>query len=944
MRPFSELSEDSATQKHAFVECRPAKLVTAAFTSDAGAYRVGFDETLDGIRRDVVGVVTLTETLTRVETSALCQSTASTWYYNREDGISPQLWVHLAGGANPSGTSVVAFIHIPFCSASYPGDWAVQPHYGPEKLTDGELDVWTSPTNLTNWTETTTNGSVDRESTIVAPGSPTGSFSAKLTATNATVLGSSIDQGSHSIVSGGIYEVSFHYMTDAKKPAGLEARISVGIAGGGGTEILPDGRNTRTGTPVGMAVADTYGEWRVGVLHFRAWTDSSAITIAAAIFNAVGGSLSGVVYFDRIKFRRIWGFDYCEPRVIPEGLPVVEVGAEDVYFGTEQVGLGSVQLANGGGDFPDGGASPPVLGAVLERMFSAWDWVGQAVQIRFGGAFADGQEILASDMRPAFPGTVRTHTVTDALGVLELESPHGFGSIILPPRAFDLETFANLEDIDEGRPRAMLFGTKDNIRPACISTTTNVGQYEIADTTDAPNGIFGIQELWAYEDEDAASVKDPLRRINMTGFVGTTADHPVLSDLPNGRFTVKRCLHVFRVTRENNTIDFTIGGGALVATVASGIYVIGLGDDTTHDHGLLNLVNNAMNTAAGVSDITAVCNAATGIVTIAKGAGTLQLLTNTGANREFGLLKMLGFSTAANYTGALSYAGTDAVPHGTKDQILRVTGQGYKDDASGTFTGTANSIIFKAPDILRCIWVKFLNQDPAKIDTASFVAARTSCPQSLGVYLGSLASVQGGAGSTMSVDEIIEALEVGAHADIVADAEGKLFFTPRDDAVPANIVDLYDRDFLAEPAFLGAKSSEGVYKTVRLAYHQDPTLGTVKTREVTTASVSIQYGRHQSRPFYCFLNSDADANTEAINLNGLALGPIRHFTFAVKGKLLELKYGDLVRITRSQAFGSIIGGSFPDTLPSGVFRVIRLRKNYLTHRVEVTVHTNVVPA
>jgi len=101
-----------------------------------------------------------------------------------------------------------------------------------------------------------------------------------------------------------------------------------------------------------------------------------------------------------------------------------------------------------------------------------------------------------------------------------------------------------------------------------------------------------------------------------------------------------------------NDLDFNIGAGALVSTITVAQYRNG---------NLAATVEDAMNATAATTDITCTYDSTTKLYTIAKGAGTLQLLCATGANKQTTIFHALGYDTVSNKTGALTYAGSYAV-------------------------------------------------------------------------------------------------------------------------------------------------------------------------------------------------------------------------------------------------------------------------------------------
>jgi len=109
-------------------------------------------------------------------------------------------------------------------------------------------------------------------------------------------------------------------------------------------------------------------------------------------------------------------------------------------------------------------------------------------------------------------------------------------------------------------------------------------------------------------------------------------------------------------TGANDTIDFNIGGGALVATVSAGAYPPGVNQQ---DSGvtLCAAIAKALAAADPSGTYTVSYNAGTSIFTIARSAGTFQMKFATGPNTAKTIAPLLRFAVA-DQTGALSYSGS----------------------------------------------------------------------------------------------------------------------------------------------------------------------------------------------------------------------------------------------------------------------------------------------
>lgn len=847
MRDFVDLMSESTGLREALVELRPGKLLGTLWTLHSGAaYKQSLSQAFDGVALDVVAVRTLVDpSLVRAETAALCVSTAGTYYYDPDAG-SPELYVHLTDGSDPGSTEVSAAF------ALYLSDRAViHPALGPEKLVDGGFETWTSSTNATYWTESAPAGATVQWSLDYVRGY--GSQRAVRLTYSSAVPSEKITNGA--TVSGALYRLAGSYRT-----VGATANIRVGD----GTDyITSDGRTTTTGTG-GLDLADTGGEWRRFVLDFRAWASSSAIEVLLRSTGLLSGYASGDVWVDSLTWRRIYRYVLWEPRLVDGAAPVVDVGKNDVWFGPARVGSGDFAIANADGWADDA--------------LSALNILGAEVRVAVAGAFGDGQEVLIDDARQAMVGSVQDVEADDAQVALSVEDVRATIHVDLPKRSFAVTTGGNRA----GKKKPLLFGTKTNITPTRIGVNANgYGLYEIADCTDHPTGIKQIDAVYAYLDETAAAAKLASNRISLVAGTHYTAD------LPNGQFQMTRDVGPYNIasggeTGGNTWIDFSIGGGELNASLTTGLY-------TAYD--LAAHIASVMTTAAGTT-ISCSYSESTHKFTISKAAGTLQLLAGTGTNVGKSPWTILGFTSNADYTAALSYTSDVATFDASDDThdgfILRVDAQGYKDDTSGTYTGSSGALIDKASDIARLIWRRFMLQDLALIDSASFAATRAGAAQNLGIYIE----------DTISSQDVFSILEQTALGDITIDGSGVLFFDLYPTATDQDAPTISDAEFYA---YTESRSRADVFARVQVFYDRDPTTHEAAASAVETDSVKLRHGRIDAQDFETYLTLDTDADALATSLATLAAAaPI--VVKATAGPILfDRRVSQRVFLTRSRA-------------------------------------------
>jgi hypothetical protein len=484
--------------------------------------------------------------------------------------------------------------------------------------------------------------------------------------------------------------------------------------------------------------------------------------------------------------------------------------------------------------------------------------------------------------------------VSDSRVSVQLEDARQRLRPSLPTRYYTEPEFADLADRDKGRVRPIVLGSLVGLRPARIGLTSDgFGTFELADCDGSPQGIPGagagatsdIKVRFYLTEEHAAN---PIAGRRLSIF---PADSPPLAtwDIASGRFTLTKDLGPRGVTAKNDKLDFNIGGGALVAGTNHAE------EPTIYGMEFVCLLwAAAMNTAAGTADITITYDQTTHLVTIAKGAGTLNLLCATGVNKHRSIVPMLGF-IQGDRTGALSYVGESPAFVETDDLIVRAEIKGLLDDASGTYTGTANALIEKAPDVAVYLLNRYLGVPLASMDLPSFAAARATHPAPLAVYLGALSA--GAGGSSVSAFEVLEKIENGAGADISLEGDTWRWRT-RDTSVPSDVVDLFEYDLLSwDPAGYRA---EDYYAVVRVAYGQDPTSGAEVVTQETRSEADVRFGRPNQRTFPTFLSTSGDAAARLATFSAEAATKRARYRFRVKGKLLLTPVGRKVRVTRAK--------------------------------------------
>ncbi len=883
LRPFRDLLSETVGQRHLWVELRPKKVLAIWTSEGSGVYSKAVAETFDGVVLDVVGVQTLTETLTRADKPPGTGGTGLAAGLYQYDGAT--LYIHLTADANPSGTTVVAQLGI------HIGSHGVhQPVLGPDRLANGNLEAWTGA-NPDGWGigSNVTAGTITVDKTTSDP--LQGSYAARFTFTAATGY-KLLRQDFTALLVGGIYRLSGAYRVSS---SANDLRAVIYMWDVGSSYLQPDGRNVGGVASVFGDVVGL-GEWRRFSYDFicPGWA-----TLRLELKGeTVSGTPTGTIDWDDVKLQLISRYAYHEPLLSIESLPTIEAARSDSFWGEMSSALGSLSLLNGNG--------------YLEPLLASYDWLGADAIVRVGGRYQlGGNEVLMDDCPIIATGKLGAPTVTDSQVTFELQDDRNVLLRTLPTRTYNNNggTDAYTQP-DRGRVRPLLWGAKTGIRPVQYDIDNSsggpipMGKYEVVDCTDWPTGIKEITKVFWYVDDSAALVRSSARRTGADA-AGSDYSDSVSVALTTGRFTILRDLHPFLITQENNKLVFDVGGAALTAIISLGTYRM---YDSLAISGSVGLVKAIQTAMVGVDGADVGCSivGSTQKVRISKGAGTLNLLCATGADIQTNLWATLGFNASTDKTGALIYDADDVYPLEAFDQVIRVDTIGFKDDGSGTYTGTVGAAIEKAPDIARFILRVLLQVPASAVDVASFVAARIGAgTKPCSLYIG----------SPRTVADVFEELETSGNVDLVLKG-GVWYCYPRDTSVPAGTPDLVDADFLSFESYY---NPEDLYGTVTLIYNESPDgqgpiqggnypwspHARTETGEVTDATIGLRYDRPDQKTFKTCLRDKADA---AYPLSGSRLEAIaaqcsakrRRFRFATKGKALQVAVNGKIRLTRSR--------------------------------------------
>lgn len=908
LRAFAEFMEGSASEKNVLVEMTPRQEVVEGWSVYSGScyetplYRLyhRYGEPVSALTndtlRDVVAVRSgLDAGLVRAESLALCVSTPGTYFYDPEasftqaarwddgvtfwdDGVTlwdqvPKLYVHLTDNSSPSSTTVAASYGYFFSMRG-----VVHPRLGPDKLTDGGVEVWTSSSNLTSFTEVTSGvgWAVRQVTSSPIKGASSAAFDYGTVSGQATAY-----QDSVPAVAGKLYRVAGSYSTPAGHASVAVVRVS--DAGGSNNAVLADGRNYQNATF--LSLAPTHGETRRFVLDFVA--KSASLRLEFGANTGSGPAAAGSVVFDDVSLRRIYRFNYYEPRISSSAIPAYDAGVNDLLFGGQRIGVGGVKVINGDGR--------------MEADLGELVWKGSECLVLYGGTFADGQRMTIDDYQRSFVGSVTDTEESDAEFSFSLQDVKAFYNLTIPADTYTATSHPNAAPATQGQLRPILFGVMGRIRPYRVDRVGEYGVYEVADTSKSPAGLFGVSSVLAYDDDGAANSDDATLRSVLTE--GT--DYSL--NLTLGTVTILRDVGPYIVTDSNNKLNFHVGAAELTATLVEGVY-------SAAD--LAAQIQLQMRAAVGGADTTCSCaySETTHLWTIAKSSGTLVLKIADGTNKEIAPWGLIGFKKGANRTGSLSYVGEEVTFTDVDvDHVIQVDPNGYKDDGAGSCTGTPGALVQLGPDITRFVMRYLLKKSTSIIDLASFAAARATASQQLGIYLKEKTRVR----------ELFDKLEFSTLATISVDGDGMLFYDVFS-VSPAVVADVQERDILG---FKTGSKIVDVFKGVQVRWNQNQATGDWNAASDTDESVAILYDRSDVKTVdtYCKLLNDATRN--AIAIRQLLGGGKRRAVVSVRGKLLRARLGQVVTITRAR--------SVAPTLAATQFRILKVRHVFTTGTSDV---------
>lgn len=862
----------------------------------------------DELLRDVVEIETavLPRPLVRVESIATV--VAGTYFADIDNPVTGvdfvqrvEIYLHLPDSSDPNNTQVI--FRLLWCVGAY-GE--VHPWLGPNRLTNGNLDTWISSTNITSWDETLTTGITLAQ---VAAISGRGTYAAQFTlASGGTGTSARINQsGTVDVVAGTMIRLSGVYSTDEKGlPPGVNAVLRF-LRGDTAVEVMPDGR-TSIGTGSGFVNAtvltQTYGAVRRFIWDVLVPSGYTNAVLWLALSNTGGAApYACTITFDDVKWQRIWRWNVYEPKLRIDGTPIQEIMSQSIMFGQKSISLGSMAIDNSDGS----------MAQVFDQLIS----INQPAQVLVGGTFPDGEEIYRDEWHEAFRVRMRGAEVGDNAVTIQLEDSRGLTKILTPPNRYSAAEETDLDENREGdvKPHYFGYGGIYDIKPTRVGIyASGYGIYEFADP-EVPiltGTLLSAGAIRSYPNEELADKDEKgLDVISVAEWSPTTFDT---------QWVITKDVQNYQYDKGGNDVgtdsifDFNIGGAEM--------------------HADLNIAGSAptvctalaarMNAVAGVANITVVHNDITKKFTVARGSGTLQLLPQTGLNKQKQSWKLLGFDTGVNRTGALTYTGDEATYVSPEaNHVLRFF----------AFNGYDNTEYH--PDVAKWLLQYVAKVPLSRINVESFEAA-TQLAITDGQDVRMVIDQQRG------LDTLLAELDLAGMMDTVVDGAG-VWHCIKQETVIRRYFD--DSDYL-EDSFRMWHDPNQIFKHVRVLYNwhasKQKFLGsTVEVGGGVKANLDVKFGTDEVPEVKSWLTDNlVGAQLLADRLSNFSRNrddrTPRLVRFDAAGKLLDLLPGYLISLTRSRGLDSSGTG-----LDGVTFRILGLRYDYGTGRATCTAVENI---
>lgn len=892
LQPRSRLLETSTYEKQTFMECRPV-VPLGGWTFETGTtWRAPAGFTYLSVVLDVVWVRTSLGRLDRKETLAKCLAASMSYFFDPDavaaawlwdDGVSlwdstpvwdtdPVLYVNL-GGPDPNTMNATALLGI------FIGNFGVpQPTLHREDvLVDGSFEGEGGKGDpFSDWAESSSGA--------IPPAADTVDFIDGVRAVifehTAVANGDWSELAQDSVDSGvplKVYWADGWYKTHEANAVGHDLKIAVGDY----TDnkwLMSDGRTYSVlGSTTYSVLPPTHGEWLRATFPFVMPPGTGLIGIRFRFENGTGGAATGTAWVDKWRVRRVLRMNDYYPWLPSGGLPQLQVARPDGYFGEWNIGLGSLRLLN--------------HNRALDPVFTRFNWIGQELVIRGGGRFPGqgGNEVLFDDLALQYVALPKRVDLDDREAMIPVSDQRELVKIQLPLDTYGTQAYPGVEARFNGRPIPLIYGLGQNLTPTQYDVTASgLPIYDVGSNARLDHGSPKVR---VFTDEQMAAIQYLPKSLLLTSSEWTIVSGNRAFSLVEypGPIEIEAGVNDMLDVRVDNGIGFN----TREVIIPPGLYRLEANGASGAGFGFLPTVESVLD-ALPDSDFSV--NPTADFKTTLSFSGTaLELLIDSGVNKHRSAWKTLGFTGKDDLTGSLSYTAdtpfyTSAAAGTFVVRLYDVHGQ--HDDALGTYTSTPDALIERPGDIAYHLLREVLRFDAVQFDLASIAACRLTAEGSapVDVVIGHVNGNQHAAREQMA--KVISRLETGGKLDILL--KGTIWtFTPRDDETPGDIVSLEDRDFILD-TWKTWLADEDVYYVVRVLYGRDWSTGDWKRVEANpggTDWVPQNHGRWQDADFETYLRNYSDVLNRLSSFAAIAVGPIRHYAFTVRGKAFEVPPG-----------------------------------------------------
>jgi hypothetical protein len=409
-----------------------------------------------------------------------CNGTSKMFYYDYDNQV---LYLHTAASDSPGTQTsppeydyvVLAYFWRFFTNVQYEDSPIVFPRVQ-ESIVDGGLELWSSSTNLTYWTENISGSStVNREQTEAYDGA----FCAKL----------SIDSSDHyaeiqqniRLVPGATAKLSLWYKNSTTgKTAGIVLCDS-----GQNTYLKSDGTWQASSNVIVLPNATTWTKYEISFTVPGSYTNYH-------LYLKRNSAASSDIYFDKVSLLVEREKNLYLPYISTAGMPELHQSVSPFHETTMTMEFGQVQMINDGWWW---------------SQIKDYYWHMKNVVIRFGSKGASW-----SEFQDVFHGFSRSPKATDLLVSIDVIDSKVFAYKNVPPLKYDVDTYPYLEDGAEGTAIPVIYGEFSEVVPTCIDITSY--KYKVA-----CHALEAITNVWK------------------NGELLTPTTH-YTTDLTNGEFTL----------------------------------------------------------------------------------------------------------------------------------------------------------------------------------------------------------------------------------------------------------------------------------------------------------------------------------------------------------------------------------------------------------------------